>query len=53
MILENLLEWANYCAKRAKETKGPSFVEPELTEIRRGWDRVIAEKNATLNNKDE
>jgi hypothetical protein len=38
---EELLAWAAHCAKRAKETPGPQFEEPELTKIRLGWDRVV------------
>ena len=45
MSTEYLHMWAQYCAKRAKESKGPMFVEPELTKIRHGWDLVIAGKD--------
>lgn len=39
---DNLVAWADYCAKLARDTPGPQFSEPLLTEIRLGWDRVIA-----------
>lgn len=41
------------CAKLARDTPGPQFTEPLLTEIRLGWDRVIAALQAAASAVDE